>query len=61
MEDKTKFTEALKSVWSSLTNEQKAKAAACKTAKDYMKLAGEECNAITRGRLGVGRHAGIQG
>ena len=43
MEDKTKLAEALKSVWNSLTDEQKAKAAKLKTPEEFMKFAGEEC------------------
>ncbi|MBR4204494.1 MAG: hypothetical protein IKQ92_03360 [Clostridia bacterium] len=43
MEDKTKLAETLKSVWSSLTDEQKAKAAECKTMDELLKVAGEEC------------------
>ncbi|MBR4204496.1 MAG: hypothetical protein IKQ92_03370 [Clostridia bacterium] len=43
MEDRTKLTEALKGVWNSLTDEQKARASECKTAEELMKFAGEEC------------------
>ena len=38
----TKLAEALKSVWDSLTDEQKEKARACKTMDELVKLAGKE-------------------
>ena len=41
MESK-KTAELLKSIWENLTDEQKEKAKACKTADELIKLAGEE-------------------
>ena len=40
--DNEKLNELLVNVWDSLTDEQKAKAKACKTSDELLKLAGEE-------------------
>ena len=40
--DNEKLNELLVNVWDSLTDEQKAKAKACKTPDELLKLAGEE-------------------
>ena len=40
--DNEKLSEILVNVWDSLTDEQKAKAKACKTPDELIKLAGEE-------------------
>ena len=40
--DNEKLSEMLKTVWDSLTDEQKEKAKECKTADELLKFAGEE-------------------
>ena len=40
--ENNKMNETLKGVWDSLTDEQKEKAKACKTADELLKFAGEE-------------------
>ena len=40
--DNEKLSEMFKTVWDSLTDEQKEKARECKTADELLKLAGEE-------------------